>query len=108
MTETEARELLLDRLPGGDLVRQGLRDAAAGRVTVAACLISIARTNLESAGLLPAYSVITFVPEPEHALYRLLCDEGGEAFSRYNSLLRRLVSFEHSITRAIRSRDPHN
>lgn len=89
----------LARLPGADLVWQGLDDAAAGRVTVHSCLISIARPRLESAGLLSHYPLMHFVPEPERALYRLLVEEGGDAYSRYNSLLRRLVSFERSLTR---------
>lgn len=97
----EAKATLLDTLPGGDLVRQGLADAAAGRMTVPACLVSIARPCLERAGLLLEYSEIMLVPEPEQALYRLLIDEGGDAFGRYNSLLKRLVSFEHSIAHAM-------
>jgi hypothetical protein len=36
-------------------------------------------------------------PEPERQLYRLLRQEGADAYSRYNSLLRELVSFENAL-----------
>ena len=38
--------------------------------------------------------------EPEHpelALYECLCREGGDAYSRYNAYIRRLVSFERAL-----------
>ena len=34
---------LLDKLPGADLVRQGLRDTQAGRLSIESCLVEIAR-----------------------------------------------------------------
>ena len=87
-----------DSLPGWDLVQQGLRDAAAGQVTIESCLVSIARPRLEAAGLF-SHPHITLVPEPERVLYRLLREEGGDAYGCYNSLLRRLVSFQRSLAR---------
>jgi hypothetical protein len=30
-------------------------------------------------------------------LYRLLHQQGGDAYSRYNALLRELISFEHAL-----------
>ncbi len=85
-----------ERLPGGKLVEEGLADFAANRCTVAACLVAIAHTRLSAAGLLPA----TFsgnIPEPERQLYRLLRESGGDAYSRYNALLRELISFEQAL-----------
>ena len=95
----------LEGLPGGELVAQGLADLRAGRETVPALLVSIASRRLRAAGL----------PVPEHAisdgelrLYRALCEEEPTgAYSRYNSLLRRLASFagalEHAQGRALRA-----
>jgi hypothetical protein len=87
----------VERLPGAELVLPGLREAAAGKLTVGACLIGIARPLMQSSGLASTYGVRDFVQEPERALYRLLQNEGGNAYGRYNSLLRRLVSFERAL-----------
>ena len=37
--------------------------------------------------------------EPELQLYDLLKREGGDAYSRYNALVRELVSFENALDR---------
>ena len=87
---------LLSGLPGEELVREGLADLAAGRCITAACLVSIGSPRLCQAGL-----VVPDAPappaEPERELYRLLRHAGGDAYSRYNALLRRLVSFEQAL-----------
>jgi hypothetical protein len=87
---------LIAGLPGEALVREGLADCQAGRCTVAACLISIAGSRLTRAGLMPA-AVVSGLREPELQLYRLLRQQGGDAYSRYNALLRELVSFESAL-----------
>ena len=87
-------------LPGGELVSQGIADYAAGRITPEACLVAVGWPRLERAGLpLPA-AVRDRFPEPELQLYGLLLQEGGDAYSRYNSLLRRLISFEQALERS--------
>ena len=43
--------------------------------------------------------VASSFPEPERQLYRLLREEGGDAYSRYNALIRELVSFEQALDR---------
>jgi hypothetical protein len=83
-------------LPGEALVREGLADCQAGRRTVAACLIGIAGPRLTRAGLISA-ARISRLAEPELELYRLLRQQGGDAYSRYNALLRELVSFESAL-----------
>ena len=89
---------LIVGLPGEDLVRQGLSDLQSGRSTVPACLVAMARPRLERAGLVRR--IITDpVPEPELELYRLLRGQGGDAYSRYNALVRELVSFEQALDR---------
>ena len=82
----------LDRLPGGDLVAEGLRDLAAGHDTVAALLLQIGAPRLQRLG-------IAVLPraDAEHRLYeRLALDDPLTAHSRYNALIRRLVSFERA------------
>lgn len=83
-------------LPGEALVREGLADHRAGHCTIASCLIAIARSRFLAAGLLPAGSP-AFLAEPERQLYRLLRQQGGDAYSRYNALVRELVSFEQAL-----------
>ena len=90
----------LPNYPGAELVLPGLRDAAAGQVTIASCLVSIARPLIERSGLAEHSPSLNYVAEPERALYRLLQAEGGNAYGRYNSLLRRLVSFEQAVRHA--------
>lgn len=87
-----------ETLPGGELISQGIADFTAARCTVPACLVGIARTRLTRAGLIAA-SAVNPIPEPERQLYRLLRAEGGDAYSRYNALLRELISFEQSLDR---------
>jgi len=83
-----------DRLPGGALVRQGLTDLAEGRETEAALLVLIGSPRLNRLGIsvsLPA------PPQVEHRLYeRLQSSDPDAAHSRYNALLRLLVSFERA------------
>lgn len=87
--------IALTQLPGGNLIFQGLADHAARRLTVEACLIAIARTRLGRAGLTipPGHDI----PEPEHQLYALLEKEPGDAYSRYNALIRQLISFSQAL-----------
>ena len=87
---------LIAGLPGEALVREGLADCQAGSCTIAACLIGIARPRLTRAGLIPA-AMVSWRLEPERQLYRLLCQQGGDAYSRYNALMRELVSFESAL-----------
>jgi hypothetical protein len=80
-------------LPGGDLVEAGLRDLSAGHHSVAALLVSIGAPRLRRLG----FPLETTLPEPEMALYSLLAQEDSDtAHSRYNALIRRLVSFERA------------
>jgi hypothetical protein len=95
---------LIARLPGESLVRQGLVDLQSGRRTAPAFLVSIARPRLQRAGLLRNTDPVW--PEPELQLYRLLRRDGGDAYSRYNSLLRELVSFEQTLDHRLRGLNP--
>lgn len=91
----------IDDLPGAELLREALRDSGAGSVTISSCLLSIAKPRFERAGLASA-AAAGVIPDPELTLYRLLQAEGGDAFSRYKALLRRLVSFERALDHRVR------
>jgi hypothetical protein len=80
--------------PGEELIDQGIADLDAGLETVPSLLISIGAPRLRRAGVpVPAN---TF-DDPEHRLYKLLASENSDAaHSRYNALIRRLVSFERA------------
>jgi hypothetical protein len=92
---------LIVGLPGERLVRQGLTDLRRDRCTIAACLVAIARPRLARAGLMGDGETQSLA-EPELQLYRLLRYQDGDAYSRYNSLLRELVSFEMALDRRTR------
>jgi hypothetical protein len=89
---------LITGLPGEKLVRQGLADFQTGLCTIPSCLVRIARSRLSRAGLMP-HTIPREVSEPELQLYDLLKREGGDAYSRYNALVRELVSFENALDR---------
>ena len=81
-------------LPGWDLVDRGIQDLAQGSETAFALLVSIGFTRLRLAGL----EISRAIPDADHKLFLLLSRESGDdAHSRYNALLRRLVSFEQAL-----------
>ena len=81
-----------DDLPGADLVRAGLRDLANGEESVEALLVLIGAPRLRDLGVDVPDTVL-----PEHRLYgKLAADDDDTAHSRYNALLRRLISFERA------------
>lgn len=84
----------LEIFPGGDLVQEGLDDLARGLESIPALLVSIGAPRLRRIGLpVPASAF----PTPEHRLYwRLAESDPDSAHSRYNALVRRLVSFENA------------
>lgn len=81
-------------LPGEELIEAGLQDLREQRETAAALVVAIGaprlrRLRIELPDSLPQ--------DPEHRLYALLAqDEADSAHSRYNALIRRLVSFERA------------
>ena len=85
----------LEALPGGDLVQEGLADLGRGVPSVAALLVSVGAPRLRRLGfMIPRVEL-----DPEHRLYALLQrDAADAAHSRYNALIRRLVSFERTLS----------
>jgi hypothetical protein len=80
-------------LPGAELVENGIADLSKGIESVEALLVSIGAPRLRRIGFIVPRSI----PSPEHRLYEVLARTGPDsAHSRYNALLRRLVSFERA------------
>ena len=86
--------VLNEALPGNDLIAAGLRDLQGGRETIEALLVAVGAPRLRHLGLeLPD----KLPDKPEHRLYALLAESDSDsAHSRYNALIRRLVSFERA------------
>ena len=85
----------MNSLPGNDLIVTGVEDLLLQRQTIPALLVAIGAPRLRSLGV----EVPENLPSnPEHRLYDLLSDsEPDSAHSRYNALIRRLVSFERAM-----------
>ena len=82
-----------ERLPGEDLVRRGIRDLERGVESQESLLVSIGAPRLRRLGL----TLPQPFEAPERRLYELLRSRHGDAaHSRYNALVRRLVSFERT------------
>lgn len=82
-----------DTLPGGDLIQAGIEDLSRGVESVPALLVSIGAPRLRRLG----FSLPQPISEPERRLYALLqAADSDAAHSRYNALIRRLVSFERA------------
>lgn len=80
-------------LPCSDLVREGIADLERGVESIPALLVSIGAPRLARLGIDVGHPV----EEPEHRLYAVLAAEDSDsAHSRYNALIRRLVSFERA------------
>jgi len=82
-------------LPGADLVEAGLADLRGGIESIEALLVLIGAPRLRACGVdVPAVSV----ESPEHRLYATLeAEDSDSAHSRYNALIRRLVSYERAL-----------
>lgn len=83
------------KLPGDDIVSKGIADLQQERETIPALLVAIGAPKLRRLGLdLPS----TLPSNPEHRLYDLLSLAGSDtAHSKYNALIRKLVSFQRAM-----------
>ena len=81
-------------LPAADLIATGLADLARGIESVPALLVAVGAPRLRQLGV----TVPEGPPGPEYRLYTLLAQvDSDAAHSRYNALLRRLVSYERAL-----------
>jgi len=80
-------------LPGADVIDRGLADLAGGSVTAEALLVSIGAPRLRALG----WDVSVTLANAEERLYQLLAETDADAaHSRYNALIRHLVSFQRA------------
>ena len=85
------------KLPGEDLVTKGLQDLSQGISSIEALLVLIGAPRLRRLGVSIPFQKNP-PPSPEHALYNTLQTENPRnAHSRYNALIRRLVSYERIL-----------
>jgi len=84
-----------DAFPAGDLIRKGIEDIQAGIESPEALLVAIGRPRLQRLGISVPELPIKF---PEVRLYEYVSrSDPNAAHSRYNALIRRLVSFERAV-----------
>ena len=98
ITECSEREWGPRNLPGADLVASGIEALRRGELTVEALLVAVGARRLRDAGLEVPAPPEELPDSPELLLYAAVgaahpCD----AHSRYNGLIRRLVSFERAL-----------
>lgn len=88
--------MILNELPGAELILPGLDDLRNGKTnTIGSLLVAIAATRLTAAGLdIPKDRL---APEPELTLYFRLQDEREDAYPYYNALLNCLNSFCNAL-----------
>jgi hypothetical protein len=85
-----------ERLPDYELVSGGLADLVAGRESEASLMVTMAAPRLRALGI----DVPPAAEGASHRLYELLSErDGGAAHSRYNALIRRMVSFARAAER---------
>ena len=91
-------------LPGGEIVGRGLIELESGQSTVAALLVAIGAPRLRGLGV-DVPTIPRYADGPELELYRLLwAEDPDRAHSRYNALIRELVSFERALELRLRRR----
>lgn len=83
-----------EEFPGYELIREGLQDLSENRESVPAMIVLIGAPRLRRLGIdIPPGTI----GDPELRLYEILStDDADSAHSRYNALIRRLVSFERA------------
>ena len=80
-------------LPGEDLIEAGIADLARRIDSVAALVVSVGAPRLRALG----FAIPEPICSPEVKLYSALqLADPDNAHSRYNALIRRLVSFEQA------------
>ncbi|HEY5087452.1 MAG TPA: hypothetical protein VII66_08860 [Gemmatimonadaceae bacterium] len=97
--------LLGTALPGADMIERGLADLAVGERTAESLLLQVGAPRLRALGIDIPYAAPSAgdMGGPEIALYRQLPGENPDAaHSRYNALLRALVSFERAAESVVR------
>lgn len=84
-------------LPGEDLIQQGVKDMARGVESMMSLLVMVGYPRLTRLRKdLP--KPLQWIDHPEIRLYQLLSQRNPQgAHSRFNALIRRLVSYERAL-----------
>ena len=86
-------------LPGEELVATGLGALSRGERSIEALLVAVGAPRLRALGVRVPDAGFS-IPCPELALYHALGHRyPGDTHSRYNALVRRLVSYERELER---------
>ncbi|MBE7438403.1 MAG: hypothetical protein HS115_08130 [Spirochaetales bacterium] len=86
----------MTELPGEEFISKGLADLESGQETIESLLLEIGAPRLNRLGF--AIQSKAGTDHPESRLYWLLTRfHGDDAHARYNSLIRRLVSYERAL-----------
>jgi len=107
LLRTNAAVSIDPALPAADLVERGLAQLAAGgrlgEQTAESLLVQIGASRLRALGITISDRTPGAAEGPEMALYELLAREDPDsAHSRYNALVRALVSFERAAESGVR------
>jgi hypothetical protein len=86
-------------LPGAEIVNTGIADLEAGRDTPQADAVLMAATRLRAAGA-KVPPAVTREPAAHRLYARLARDDPRNAHSRYNAIVRRVISFARASERA--------
>lgn len=94
------------KLPGEEMIEEGLQDLSKNQTSSAALLVLIGAPRLRRMGVrIPPQKEPLL--HPEHALYQMFQNENPKtAHSRYNALIRRLVSYERALERCKKMEKP--
>ena len=92
----------LTNLPGEELIRPGLSEFTKGETTIGSCLVRIIAPALTEAGLLSHMPEISLREADEITLYRILRRTTEDAYSLYNSYLRRVDLFQSALYQRMR------
>ncbi len=90
----------LERLPGAEIVAAGLDDLAGGRSSVESAAVEMAATRLREAGITVPVTADGGKPAAHRLYGALVAEYGDAAYSRYNAIIRRMVSFARAAERA--------
>lgn len=88
-----------DAIPGEELIATGVEALGRGERGIEALLVAVGAPRLRTLGI-PVPDAKRLPRHPELALYRAVGQRHpDDAHSRYNALIRRLVSFERELER---------
>lgn len=92
-------DFVFEALPGSEILQRGIEDLSEGVESEAALLVSIGAPRLRRIG----FQLPRTISKPEDRLYAFLARSNPDsAHSRYNALIRRLVSFERAAECGVR------